>query len=246
MRTPTVAAAAAASSAGGRPGPGAAEPPSPPPAEERARYPKRLRRRTTPPETAEAKPATPAADPAAKPAGASRSTPTPPPAAAPAAAPPAARRARRRRPSRRAAAGRVGDPGRTPFRTAPAASRFVAALIPGLSGVSPEPAPGIAPDLPRADRPLHATAAKRSRSRAASRRKSNSTRPSSALALLSGALLALSFPKFGHPAFAWLALDAAHHRRRPCRSLAAPLVLARARRRRRLLLGHALLARSKR
>ena len=27
-----------------------------------------------------------------------------------------------------------------------------------------------------------------------------------ALALLSGALLALSFPKFGHPAFAWIAL----------------------------------------
>ena len=26
------------------------------------------------------------------------------------------------------------------------------------------------------------------------------------LALLSGALLALSFPRFGHPAFAWIAL----------------------------------------
>jgi apolipoprotein N-acyltransferase len=27
-----------------------------------------------------------------------------------------------------------------------------------------------------------------------------------ALAILSGALLALSFPRFGHPAFAWVAL----------------------------------------
>ena len=40
-----------------------------------------------------------------------------------------------------------------------------------------------------------------------------------ALALLSGALLALSFPKFGHPAFAWIALApllvAVAHRRQP-------------------------------
>jgi len=42
-----------------------------------------------------------------------------------------------------------------------------------------------------------------------------------ALALLSGALLALSFPKFGHPAFAWVALAplllALIHRRQPSR-----------------------------
>ncbi len=41
------------------------------------------------------------------------------------------------------------------------------------------------------------------------------------LALLSGALLALSFPKFGHPAFAWIALAplmvAVGHRRQPPR-----------------------------
>lgn len=41
------------------------------------------------------------------------------------------------------------------------------------------------------------------------------------LALLSGALLALSFPKFGHPAFAWIALAplmvAVAHRRQPAR-----------------------------
>src|SRR5437016_3479354 len=56
------------------------------------------------------------------------------------------------------------------------------------------------------------------------------TRPASvdfALALLSGALLAFSFPKFGHPAFAWIAL--------------APLLLAlvrqRPRSRRALILG---------
>ena len=50
--------------------------------------------------------------------------------------------------------------------------------------------------------------------RAGSRRTSSSSRSSGraeppldlALALLSGALLALSFPKFGHPAFAWIAL----------------------------------------
>jgi apolipoprotein N-acyltransferase len=42
-----------------------------------------------------------------------------------------------------------------------------------------------------------------------------------ALALISGALLALSFPKFGHPALAWIALApllvAVTHRRRPLR-----------------------------
>ena len=42
-----------------------------------------------------------------------------------------------------------------------------------------------------------------------------------ALALLSGALLALSFPKFGHPAFAWISLApllvAVAHRRQPVR-----------------------------
>ena len=32
------------------------------------------------------------------------------------------------------------------------------------------------------------------------------------LALLSGVLLALSFPKFGHPAFAWIALVPLAHR----------------------------------
>ena len=44
---------------------------------------------------------------------------------------------------------------------------------------------------------------------------------SAALALLSGALLALSFPKFGHPAFAWIALAplmvAVAHRRHSAR-----------------------------
>ena len=48
------------------------------------------------------------------------------------------------------------------------------------------------------------------------------------LALLSGALLALSFPKFGHPAFAWIALApllvaVAHRSHTPRRAFALGL-----------------------
>ena len=49
-----------------------------------------------------------------------------------------------------------------------------------------------------------------------------------ALALLSGPLLALSFPKFGHPAFAWIALAPllvaiSHRRQSPRRAFALGL-----------------------
>src|SRR6188768_1606444 len=73
---------------------------------------------------------------------------------------------------------------------------------------------------------------RRTRRRAGSRRKSTSSRTcvrdsrllvELALALLSGALLALSFRKFGHPAFAWIALAplivaVAHRSERPPRA----------------------------
>ena len=73
-----------------------------------------------------------------------------------------------------------------------------------------------------------------------------------AVAILSGALLALSFPKFGHPAFAWIALTplvVAIVRRRHGGGAApqrAACVLARARDRRRLLRRHAATGSSKR
>ena len=70
-----------------------------------------------------------------------------------------------------------------------------------------------------------------------------------ALALLSGVLLALSFPKFGHPAFAWIALTplivalVAERRAAPARADDSQRLLPRPADRRRLLRRHALLAR---
>ncbi len=66
-----------------------------------------------------------------------------------------------------------------------------------------------------------------------------------ALALLSGALLALSFPKFGHPACAWLALTplVVAVVRAPASPHRAPRFLLGLADRRRLLRRHALLAR---
>ena len=61
-------------------------------------------------------------------------------------------------------------------------------------------------DLQSPDRPLQGSRRSDARDRPAEKRRT--VQPLDyALALLSGALLALSFPKFGHPAFAWFALS---------------------------------------
>ena len=100
------------------------------------------------------------------------------------------------------------------------------------------PANGTPSVYPRPRRQVqHAARSRDDRRQAAKRRAVQAL--GYALATASGVLLALSFPKFGHPAFAWIAL--APLLVALARHDAAPRVPARSRHRRRLLHRHALL-----
>ena len=134
---------------------------------------------------------------------------------------PAPRPHRRRR--QRTARGRaelvarpVGRPDRCPSRSRGGQLHRGAPERQGVSSVHRQPDGGHA----RACVQGAGRALRRSRrgraGRAAPRKRRTVQALGFTLALLSGVLLALSFPKFGHPACAWVALDAPCCRRRPC------------------------------
>ena len=125
------------------------------------------------------------------------STPPKPLLAAPATAPHA---------TAAGAARRLGGTGRRPDRSRRGHGGRPAAERQGISGISRDAADRRAgPELQGAGRQVRGP--RRGR---ADRRPSQEGRTvpalDSSLALLSGVLLALSFPKFGHPACAWMAL----------------------------------------
>ena len=154
---------------------------------------------------------------------------------------PRRRRRRQHRPGRR-----VDRPGDLAAGSPAAATHDRRASVrQGLSGVRARSRAGRAARSIACRSAATPTRTTPSRPPAGSRRTSSSSRSSGhasrcwilALALLSGALLALSFPKFGHPAIAWIALApllVALAHRPQCTWRRA--LLPRARDRRRLLL----------